>query len=380
MTAASFAGAASVRVALVTNIPAPYRLPVYARLAATAGIELKVFFCSGREPDRAWTLPPMLFAHEVLRERMIRWRGRYIHVNPGVVASLKHFAPDVVVTTGFNPTHLLAWRFACVRAAPHVAMTDGTPDWEAHLGWIHRAVRRMVYRRTGAFVGASDASLTLYQNYGVSPLAMFKSELCADNDVYERASQAESARAFDFIFSGQFIARKAPVFAVDVAAGVARRLGRRVRLLMVGSGGLEPDVRHAAAAHASSLDCVLTGFVSQADLPRLYASARVLLFPTQGDAWGVVANEACASGLPVLVAPKAGVVGELVKDLENGLVRELDLETWITAAAFLVSEPATWRRMSSRSRAIVAPYTYDRAAAGLTAAIDHARRTTAVRP
>ena len=115
MTAASFAGAASVRVALVTNIPAPYRLPVYARLAATAGIELKVFFCGGREPDRAWTLPPMLFAHEVLRERMIRWRGRYIHVNPGVVASLKHFAPDVVVTTGFNPTHLLAWRFACVR-------------------------------------------------------------------------------------------------------------------------------------------------------------------------------------------------------------------------------------------------------------------------
>ena len=372
MSAARYRVAGQVRVALVTNIPAPYRVPVYAILASMAGIELKVFFCSGREPDRAWTLPPLTFAHAFLRERVFRWRGRYIHANLDVSASLQQFEPDVVVTTGFNPTHLLAWRFAATRAVPHVAMTDGTLDWEARLSWVHRSVRRMVYRRTRAFVGASDASFALYRSYGVAPPDIFKSALCADNQAYDRASRGDATRDFDFIFCGQFIARKAPTFAIEVAAGVARRLGRKIRLLMVGAGELDPDVRHAAEDNASTVDCVLPGFATQDELPRLYARARVLLFPTLGDAWGVVANEACAAGLPVMVAPTAGVAGELVKDRENGHVCELDNEKWITAAAALISDPVTWQAMSSRSREIVRPYTYARAAAGLAEAIRHA--------
>jgi glycosyltransferase involved in cell wall biosynthesis len=302
---------------------------------------------------------------------MFKWRERFIHANPGVARSLAAFAPDVVVTTGFNPSHLLAWRFALGRAA-HVAMTDGTLDWEARLGWIHRAARRMVYARTRAFVGASDRSLSLYRHYGIASPSLFKSVLCADNAAFATARSAGDFREFDFIFCGQFIARKAPMFAIEVAAGVAARLGRRVRLLMVGSGPLEAEMRRAAAAHAATLDCVLPGFATQRDLPSLYASARVLLFPTLGDAWGVVANEACAAGLPVLVSPLAGVAGELVRDGENGRILELDVKPWIDAASTLISDLPTWRRMSARSHALVAPYSYANAAAGLAAAVGHA--------
>ena len=56
------------------------------------------------------------------------------------------------------------------------------------------------------------------------------------------------------------------------------------------------------------------GFAAQRELPDLYRSAKVFLFPTLADVWGVVANEACAAGLPVIVSPHAGVAGELVRD------------------------------------------------------------------
>lgn len=367
-------GRSGIRTAIVTNMPAPYRVPVFEGLAATEGIDLKVFFCTGVEPDRAWSVGPLAFAHEFLRERMFAWRGRYIHANFDVWRRLAAFAPGVVITTGFNPSHLLAWHYALGHEAGHVAMTDGTPDWEARLGWLHRHVRRLVYRRTRAFVGASDKSLALFRGYGAAGSALYRSALCVDNAAFAAAAAGASTREFDFIFCGQFIARKMPLFAIDVAASVAARMGRRVRLLMVGAGPLEQRARDAGAARSAELDCVFTGFAAQGELPFHYARAQVLLFPTAGDAWGVVVNEACAAGLPVIVSPQAGAAGELVRDGENGHVLGLDASAWADAAAALLFDSALLARMSASSLALVATYTPARAAAGLAAAVIHAAR------
>ena len=98
-----------IRIAIVTNIPAPYRLPVYASLAEMPEVELCVFFFCRREPDRQWNLPEGDFKQIFLHERFVNFRGRFIHANPDILPELRKFRPDVVVTTGFNPTHLLAY-------------------------------------------------------------------------------------------------------------------------------------------------------------------------------------------------------------------------------------------------------------------------------
>ena len=75
-----------MRVAIVTNIPAPYRVPVFACLAEAPGLALRVYFCSGREPDRQWNLPELGFDHVFLRPRVLTWRSRFIHFNPDPLA------------------------------------------------------------------------------------------------------------------------------------------------------------------------------------------------------------------------------------------------------------------------------------------------------
>jgi glycosyltransferase involved in cell wall biosynthesis len=145
-------------------------------------------------------------------------------------------------------------------------------------------------------------------------------------------------------------------------------------LLLVGSGELEAQMRRAADRAADRVDAHFAGFAKQAQLPGLYARARVLLFPTTGDTWGVVANEACAAGLPVLVSAQAGVAGELVRDGENGAVLPLDTSRWADAAVELLVDAQRWQRMSRRSLELVEPYTHVNAARGLAAAIRHAAR------
>lgn len=362
----------AIKVAMVTNIPAPYRIPVYERLAKRKGIDLCVFFCSGREPDREWDLQQAGYKQVYFAEKFFTYSGKFVHCNPDVWARLSEFKPDVIVTTGFNPTFLLAYVYARVHGAQHVAMTDGTHYTEFEtLTWVHRLVRRWVYAGTKAFIGASQGSFQLYRSYGIDDRRMFQSHLCANNDAYE--IDDAQPRPYDFVFSARFIGAKNPDFVLKVAAGVARMLGRQVKVLMMGSGELDSQLRDQAQSLAPEVLVSFPGFVKQGDLPEHYAQAKVMLFPTQIDTWGVVANEAFAAGVPVLVTPMAGVANDLVLDGQNGYVLNLDLDRWINAAVRLVSDQHLWQTMSHHARQHVRFYSYDNAAEGIDKAVRLAR-------
>jgi glycosyltransferase involved in cell wall biosynthesis len=357
------------KIVFVTNEPAPYRIPIFNKIAETPGFSLHVVFCCKREPNRQWNLPPMKFEHTYLRERITTVNGRYIHNNPDVILTLRRLAPDVIITDGFNPTHLYAFGYAMVKGLPHVAMTDGTIDSEKSLSRIHKAVRRFVYSKSHAFVWASRGGKKLYESYGILDDHCFQSCLCIDNSIYfQEEQQDKEQKEFDFIFCGRIEAVKNPLFALDVALEVANRLKRKVKVLFVGAGSLEEDVKQKAALHSDLLEATFNGFAKQHDLPGLYRSARLFIFPTLWDPWGVVANEACAAGLPILVSPHAGVAGELVLDGQNGFICDLDVNLWADRAILLLTQPDIYRKFSDRSRSLVSKYTFDDASSGIVTA------------
>lgn len=360
-----------LKIAIVTNHPPPFRIPIYEKIGKMPGVELQLIFCSQREPNRQWKLPRLKFNHAFLRERFVRRGDNFIHNNIDVIAALRRFSPDVVVTTGFNPTHLYAFAYALVKGIKHVPMTDGTDASEQALSGLHKAVRRFVYKRSHAFVAASEGGKKLYESYGVAPERCFLSCLCIDNEAY-LAAPAQEEKRFDFIFAGRMVEGKSPLFALHVAQATAKKLGRKVKILFVGSGEQEQLVREEALQCLDLVETQFNGFAEQHELPSLYRSARVFLFPTQSDVWGVVANEACAAGLPVIVSPHAGVAGELVLEGQNGFVCALDADLWAERAALLLTEADVYQRFCQRSRAIVGQYTFDSAAAGLVAACRHA--------
>ena len=249
---------------------------------------------------------------------------------------------------------------------PHIAMTDGTYQSEQSLSWKHKLVRHIVLRLSSGFIGASEGSRTLFRQYGVDAGRMHLSYLCTDNDRFNHPVTAEPV---DFLYCGRFVALKRPLFVLDVAKATAIRLGRRVTLDFVGSGELESQMRQYAADMAEQVECRFLGYATQAELPRHYANARVFLFSTENDTWGVVANEACAAGLPVIVSPQAGVATELVVDGYNGYVREMNTDLWVDAAINLLTDEALYRQFSANSRKQVAEYSYANSAQGLVAAI-----------
>ena len=62
----------------------------------------------------------------------------------------------------------------------------------------------------------------------------------------------------------------------------------------------------------------LISFSSHEHLRELFTGAYAFILPSKGETWGLVVNEAMASGLPVLVTNQAGCASVLVKEGING--------------------------------------------------------------
>jgi len=355
-----------MKVILITNNPAPYRVPVFNILASMPGLDFQVLYCSEREPDRRWSLPELEHKHRYLDSYagVFSLRGKFIHWNKGVNKLLKKKMPDVVITCGFSPTMLLGWLFCQRNNVRHISMSDGTRLSESDLSFVHRYVRKVVFRTTSAFIGASKQTLSMYSDYDIPADTFFQSHLCVDNASF--VSPKLEKRTYDIMFSGRFIDSKMPLFFCEIVNRLLK--GRKqLSVLILGSGPGEEKMR-SYLSNSPGLLVNFAGYVAQSDLPKYYGDTKLLLFPTRSDAWGVVANEACASGVPVITCKNAGVAGELVVDGVNGFVLPLDEQKWVSAIDKLLDAPEDWLEMSTNALEEVEKYNFDAAANGISEA------------
>ena len=102
--------------------------------------------------------------------------------------------------------------------------------------------------------------------------------------------------------------------------------------------------------------CVIfAGFRQIVELPAFYGSAGAFIHPALSEPWGLVINEAMASGLPILSSDNVGAAEELVIDGETGyLFDSMDLQS-ISAAMQRIADMPDDRRqqMGESARALV---------------------------
>ena len=326
-----------------------------------------VIYCQKRESNRKWSVRIGKYPHEFLKSSVLRHKEKHVHVNFDIFKILFKKKPDVIISAGgFNPTMIFAFLWAKLFRLKHIVMTDGWIGSESNLSVIHRAVRKLVFKYSSAFIGASIHSLELYRSYGCLESALFQSHLCIDNDLY-RISES-GGRHYDVMFSGQFIERKMPLFFAGVAKLVKEQLGH-CRVLLLGDGPLKIEI--ISQLENQDIDYDYMGFVDQERLPSLYNNSKLFLFPTLNDPWGVVANEACAAGVPVITCRNAGVSNDLVIDDYNGYILELDEEKWAKKVVEVLSDRRLWAELSANAYDSVKTFEFTNAAKGIVDAIEY---------
>jgi glycosyltransferase involved in cell wall biosynthesis len=371
------------KLVLLTELISPYRIPVFNALASRDDVNLHVMFLSETDPSqRQWLIykDEIRFSHEVLPSWQRRIGGYHLLWNRGVSSSLGKISPDVIVCGGYSyPAFWQAAAWARRRKIPLVLWSESTKrDRRRQHKWVERAKRKFI-STCRAYIVPGKASREYLETLGVGDKPIFTAPNAVDIERFATLAEAARAHADEirgveglpdryFLYAGRITREKGVFDLLEAYARLSQERRSRVGLVFVGDGA----ARSRLMKRAKELDgsrVIFPGFVQRDNLAKYYALADALVLPTYSDPWGLVVNEAMASGLPIVVSKAAGCAEDLVRHGWNGfVVRPREVGRLAEALGSLADDRELVRLMSQRSVERIQNFSPQICAAGLAMA------------
>ncbi len=381
-----------MRVALLTNIPAPYRLPVFENLAATPGWQLRIFVSADSEAGRSWR--PTASGVDVERVPGLSFLGQHRtrgpiaveqrvtrHLPLGLLGALRRFAPHVVVSSELGARTWLALLYCRLFRIPLVAWSYDSRVSASAAGPVRQALRRLLLERVQAVIGMGRQARQVLRRLGVPDERIFDAPNAHDRDrlaqalgrVDAEAHLAELAEELEgrkriALVAGRLVQSK----GIEPLLAAWSRLPESLRadwtLLFVGSGPLASKVQSESAGRPPG-EIAWMPAVQPDELAGFYAAARLLVFPTLSEPWGLVVNEAFACGRPVVCSVHAGCADDLVRAGENGWLADPTDPSAFTRTLEEALGSADLDRLGAQARRDVEPFGPEAMADGMRRAV-----------
>ena len=373
----------SQRLVILTEIIAPYRIPVFNALAQRPEIDLHVIFLAENDPGlRQWLVykDEIHFSYQVLPS----WRrrlGKYsLLVNRGLAAALRAASPDVILCGGYNyPASWESMLWARRKGVRfYLWVESNAQDQRGGRIWVESLKRKFV-RHCDGFVVPGKASFEYVKSFGVEDESIFTAPNAVDtarfaeeaarvreNDQRQRAALGLPERYF--LFVGRLVLEKGVFDLLQAYGTLAAKLREEMGLVFVGDGVARASLQRLAA-DIKPARVQFAGFAHREQLAAYYALADVLVFPTHTDTWGLAVNEAMACGLPIIATSAAGCTADLVSDAWNGrVIRAREIGQIASAMAQIAGDKELRLLMGQRSRERIKGYSPEACAAGIAEA------------
>jgi glycosyltransferase involved in cell wall biosynthesis len=371
------------KTVMLTEIIAPYRIPVFNALATHQGIDLKVIFLSETHPTlRQWRVykDEIRFSYEVLPSWRFRVGHSHFLLNAGLSASLKKFSPEAIICGGYN--YIASWQalmWARRRGVRFILWSESNAQEARGQRKPVEFLKTHFRKRCDGFVVPGKSAFEYLRLLGSPAERIFTAPNAVDTTFF--ATQAEQVKREPAVFREKFgLPRRFILFVgrlvrikgvfdlLEAYAKLESGLRSEVGLVFAGDGVSREELVRQAKLVSPGTFC-FPGFAQREDLAGLYALAETLVLPTHSEVWGLVVNEAMACGLPIIVSSVAGCVADLVEDGWNGyVVPPGDSEKLSVAINSLVRQPEQRQRMRARSSERIRNYSPEACADGLAAA------------
>jgi len=353
------------RVAILLNFIPPYRVPVFQELARQVD-ELKIFIATPMEPNRLW--PPEWKDLNVCVQRNITvqhaWKHPggfedqvYVHFSYDTLLQLKQYQPDVVISSELGFRSIQAVLFRKFDQRSRLILWCMVSDYtEQGRGWLRERIRHWLLPEADAVLINGEGGARYIRKFGIPDNKLFRVPYTPQTELFALGPlQRPFHDTIRLLAVGQLIPRKGLVPFLEILGKWAdKNPGRSIEFLCAGSGPLHDQL--ASRSYPPNLKFKLLGNIDYGDLPSLYNEADIFAFPTLADEWGLVVNEAMASGLPVLGSKYSQAVEELVKDGKNGWTFRPDhpdeVEQALDRALLIKSDDLAAMRLAARTEAI----------------------------
>lgn len=380
------------RLAILASHPVQYYAPLFRALAQR--LDLTVFYAhnatahdqakAGFGVGFAWDVDLLAGYDHVFLSNVARTPGlgRFSGVDtPEIFPRLREGQFDVLLLMGWYLKSFIQGLVAAKRLAIPV-MLRGDSHLETPRGLFKVVAKRGLYphflRRFDAALVVGKRNRAYWEHYGYPGAQIFDTPHCVDNTFFAERARPETgammrrrlgipSEAKVVLFAGKLVPLKRPLDVLDAIAKM-RPFDAGTHLLVAGAGQLEGALRERAKTLNVPLHVL--GFCNQTEMPAAYATADVLALPSNQETWGLVVNEALASGKPALVSDAVGCAPDLAELLGSGAVFRLgDTEDFARKLDRILVSPPSPQRIAVAASHFDLSATADRIAAAATAII-----------
>jgi glycosyltransferase involved in cell wall biosynthesis len=316
-----------IRTVLLTNFVPPYRLKLLSALRDLVG-EFKVFVSTPMEADRPWA--PEFGTLDVIQQRnktFERMRAhpsgftqrQYVHFPYDTLVQLWRYAPKVLISSELGLRTLQAGIYRkLIPGSRLIIWATLSEETERGWGFWRQLLRRILLKAADAVVCNGASGARYIASFGYPADRIFIVNQPVDVDLFAAFPPTrEPAIARRLVFSGRLIPAKAVVELLEALIRWARaNPSRHLEMAWIGDGELRE--RLETAELPDNLTQIFHGNQPYDALPDLYRQGGALVLPSLMDEWGLVVNEAMASGMVVLGSIYSQAAVEMVRDGETG--------------------------------------------------------------
>ncbi|MFN0088097.1 MAG: glycosyltransferase family 4 protein [Blastocatellia bacterium] len=375
------------RVLLLNNVPTPYFDPLFELVGRESGWELTVCYSSAWNRAVGWEEKARdeSGAHRtiILDRRRPRLRARFgswAAAAAALVELLRRERPDYLICYGYTLLpQMSALLWAIATGTPFAVIGDANYYTDGAAG-LKRALKRRwlrwITRRAAALIAVGAAARLFWESYGARADQLFESPFAVDNEFFirDREGRMRAAEALRdrwqlagktvFLYVGRLVRRK----NAHLVIRALRELPEPNLALVIAGAGEERAALESLAGGDPRI--VFAGIIAPRDLPALYTAADALVLVADQEPWGLVINEAMASGLAVLAHRHCGAAVDLVDETNGAKIDQFDVGEIKAALRSMASDRDRLRRLQEGSRQKIKKWTLERAACGIIRAVE----------
>jgi glycosyltransferase involved in cell wall biosynthesis len=387
-------------IAVAFNRIGPYH---HARLCAVAK-KLPLLALEGCDIDRTYLWDKVQRASEY-PVRTLFDSGDCEEQRPSVVRQavfkvLNEMNPAIVVAPGWASKlalSLLDW--AMTSRKPAVVLSDSTM-WDEKRTLFRECIKKRIISCFSSGFVAGTAHADYIMRLGMRSPNVALGYDVIDNDYFrtgaeksrkqqkERKKQkAKTGKEFClpenyFLASARFVRKKNLSRLVEAYVLYrGKKDSQRPRstakteapwfLVILGDGPLRGELKRQVAEAGLQNYVLMPGFKQYDELPVYYGLASVFVHASTTEQWGLVVNEAMASGLPVLVSSRCGCAQDLVHEGVNGFTFDpYNVEQLAELMLKVSASSCPLSALGSASCEIISHWGLDRFANGLQQAVE----------
>lgn len=371
------------KLAIISSHPIQYNAPMFALLAKSARLQIKVFYTWSQSRESLfdkdfgktieWDIPLLDgYDYEFIKNIAKEPGPQHFKgiICPDLIDEIKKWKAEALLIYGWNyKAHYKAMKYFKGKI-PVYFRGDSTLLDET--GGIKQVIRRLflkwVYRNTDNAFYVGENNKQYFLKHGLKENRLFFAPHAIDNNRFSDSTGKYQEEANEWrtelgikqddivvLFVGKFESKKNPLILIKAAKKLKND---KLHFVFVGNGNLEEEMRKESEGMSN---IHYLPFQNQSKMPVVYYLSDILALPSQGpgETWGLVVNEAMACERAILVSNKAGCAINLVENGKNGFIFESgDLKQCISCLEKMSVDKSVVQKMGSSSKEMIGKWSF----------------------